>query len=81
METMKLIAQTVKGFEYLHSKELAFFAPNASADKICKVMNDVRFRLKNENEIYHVYEYDIMQDDYVMHRLSIYKGIVKLRTL
>ena len=78
---MKLIAQTIKGSEFLHSKELAFFVPNASADKICKVMNDVRFRLKNENEIYHVYEYDIMQDAYVMHRLSIYKGIVKLRTL
>ena len=78
---MKLIAQTVKGFEYMHSKELAFFVPNASADKICKVMNDVRFRLKNENEIYHVYEYDFMQKDYVTHRLRIYKGIVKLKEL
>lgn len=44
-------------------------------------MNDVRFRLKNENEIYHVYEYDSMQDYYVMNRLSIYKGVVKLKAL
>lgn len=28
---MKLIAQTIKGYEYMHSKELAFFTPNASA--------------------------------------------------
>lgn len=45
---MKLIAQTIKGYEYMHSKELAFFTPNASADKICKIMNDVRFRLKTK---------------------------------
>ena len=78
---MKLIAQTIKGYEYIHSKTLAFFVPNASAGKICKVMNDVRFRLKNENEIYHVYDYDITQNDYVINRLSIYKGIVKLKAL
>lgn len=78
---MKLIAQTIKGYEYMHSKELAFFVQNASADKICKIMNDVRFRLKNENEIYHIYEYDSMQDYYVMNRLSIYKGVVKLKAL
>ena len=78
---MKLIAKTQKGTEFLHSKKNAFFAPDSSADKICKIMNDVKFRIENENEVWHVYDYDFTQDMYVTGRLSIYKGQVKLKSL
>lgn len=78
---MKLIAKTQKGIEFFHSRENAFFAPDSSANKICKIMNDVKFRLQNENEVWHVYDYDWTQEDYVTHRLSIYRGIVKLKAL
>ena len=78
---MKLIAKTQKGTEYLHSKQNAFFAPDSSANKICKVMNDVKFRLQNDTEIWHVYDYDITQDLYVTGRLTIYRGQVKLKAL
>ena len=78
---MKLIAKTQKGTEYLHSKRNAFFAPDSSANKICKVMNDVKFRLQNDTEIWHVYDYDITQDLYVTGRLTIYRGQVKLKAL
>lgn len=78
---MKLIAKTQKGTEFLHSRKNAFFAPDSSANKICKIMNDTKFRLKSENEIWHVYDYDWMQEDYVTHRLSIYRGVVKLKAL
>ena len=78
---MKLIAKAQKGREFFHSRENAFFAPNSSANKICKMMNDAKFRLQNENEVWHVYDYDWTQEDYVTHRLSIYRGIVKLKAL
>lgn len=78
---MKLIAKTQKGTEFFHSKENAFFVPDSSANKICKIMNDTKFRIKSENEIWYVYDYDYMQTTYVTHRLSIYRGIVKLKAL
>lgn len=75
---MKLIAKTQKGTEYLHSKREAYFAPDASAEKICKIMNEVKFRLNSDNETWWIYDYDFSQEVYVTHRLRIYKGIVKL---
>lgn len=78
---MKLIAKTQKGTEYLHSKQNAFFAPDSSANKICKIMNDVKFRLKSDSEVWHVYDYDFSQESYVTGRLSIYKGVVKLKVI
>ena len=78
---MKLIAKTQKGIEFIHSKKNAFFAPDSSANKICKIMNDMKFRIKNDNEVWHVYDYDFTQDYYVTSRLSIYKGQVKLKSL
>lgn len=78
---MKLVAKTQKGTEFSHSKKNAFFAPDSSADKICKIMNDVKFRIENDNEVWHVYDYDFTQDNYVDSRLSIYKGKVKLKPL
>ena len=78
---MKLIAKTQKGKEFLHSKQNAFFAPDSSANEICKVMNDAKFRLKSENELWFVYDYDFSQDLYVTGKLSIYKGQIKLKAL
>lgn len=78
---MKLIAKTQKGIEFIHSKENAFFVPDSSANKICNIMNNTKFRLKRENEVWDVYDYDSMQEMYVTHRLSIYKGIVKIKAL
>ena len=78
---MKLVAKTQKGIEFMHSKENAFFVPDSSAEKICKIMNDVKFRLKNDNELWFVYDYDFSQELYDTGRLSIYKGQVKLKPL
>ena len=71
---MKLIAKAIKGKEFFHSRKDAAFASDSSAEKICKVMNETKFRLNNENEVWHVY-------DYVLYRLCIYKGIVKMKSL
>lgn len=78
---MKLIAKTQKGKEFFHSRTEAYFAPDSSANKICKIMNDVKFRLKSENEVWYVYDYDWIQEDYVTHRLSIYRESIKLKAI
>lgn len=78
---MKLIAKTNKGTEYFHSKENAFFVSDRSAKKICEVMNNVKFRLRNDNEVWHIYDYDYGQGNYVTGKLIIYKGVVKLKAL
>ena len=78
---MKLIAKTQKGKEFFHSKQNAFFAPNSSANKIWKVMNDVTFSFQNDPEIWHFYYYVITQDLYFTGRLTIYIGQVKLKAL
>lgn len=75
---MKLIAKAPKGAEFLHSRKEAYFASNASADKICEIMNNVKFRLASENEVWHVYDYDFTQEYYASGKLRIYKGNVKL---
>lgn len=78
---MKLIAKAIKGKEFFHSRKDAAFAPDSSAEKICKVMNETKFRLNNENEVWHVYDYDFTMKNYELYRLCIYKGIVKIKSL
>jgi hypothetical protein len=78
---MKLIAKAIKGKEFFHSRKDAAFASDSSAEKICKVMNETKFRLNNENEVWHVYDYDFTMKNYVLYRLCIYKGIVKMKSL
>lgn len=78
---MKLIAMAVKGKEYLHSRQNDFFVSDRSAKKICEVINDVKFRIKNDSETWHIYDYDFTQESYVTGKLAIYKGIVKLKAL
>lgn len=73
---MIVIAKTVTGKEFFHSIREMYEAPKSSASKICDVMNTVHFRLK-EGEAWHIY------DEYMYEpqgRLSIRKGIVKLKT-
>lgn len=77
---MKLIAKTVNGTEYLHSRKDCAFVSDTSARKICEVMNREKFRLK-ENEIWFVYDYDFTMSDYCEYKLSIYKGIVKMKRI
>ena len=78
---MKLIAKTRKGTEFFHSKKDAFFVANSSANKICRLMNDVKYRLQNQNEIWYVYDYDFTQDYYVEYKVTTYRHILKIRAL
>lgn len=51
----KLIAKTIIGKEYMHSRSDAYVADN-DADKICEALNKAKYQLK-ENECWHVYDY------------------------
>lgn len=78
---MKLIAKTQKGTEFFHSKKEAYFAPDASAEKICAIMNEVKYKLNSDGEVWYVYDYDFSQEMYVTRRLRIRKGTVSLCTI
>jgi hypothetical protein len=72
----KLIAKTLQGQEYLHSKKDVFFA-SANAQKIADVLNKNKYKI-TESEKWHVYDYDFMQDYYTQHRIFITnKGQIK----
>ena len=72
----KRIAKTIIGTEFLHSKKDCFFAPAASAQKMCDLMNEAKYRLK-DGETWCVYDYDWSDEMYVMWRLSLRKGHLK----
>ena len=42
---MKLIAVAKKGKEFVHSTERAYFAPDSSADRIAKSLNENKYML------------------------------------
>jgi hypothetical protein len=73
----KLIAKTIIGKEYMHSRSHAYFA-DENADEICKTLNKARYQLK-EGECWHVYDYDFTQTTYVEQVISLTRtGKIKL---
>ena len=51
----KLIAKTIIGKEYMHSRTHAYIV-DKNADKICKILNDSKYMLK-KGECWYVYDY------------------------
>ena len=73
----KLIAKTIVGKEYMHSRSYAYFA-DKDADKICEALNKAKYKLKKD-ECWHVYDYDFTQEWYVEQVVSLTKtGKIKL---
>lgn len=64
----KLIAKTIEGREFLHSKKDAFFC-GRNAQKIADALNDARYLL-DKDEKWFVYDYDFSQDSYVFRTIS-----------
>ena len=60
---MKIIAKSVKGQEFLYSAKTAHKVSNASANAICKALNDAKFELK-EGETWHVHDVDQCDNAY-----------------
>lgn len=77
---MKIVAKATKGHEYLYSAISAHRVSKRSAAYICRICNEYKYRLK-DNESWHVYDigdygypYDVAQ---VQHG-RVYKGIAKM---
>jgi len=49
------IAKTIIGKEFLYSRCTAHCVSKRNAKKICKILNDVKYKLK-ENECWFIYE-------------------------
>jgi hypothetical protein len=76
----KLIAKTTIGAEYSHSRNNSFFV-SANAEKIAKILNDNNYLLNaNNNEKWHVYDYDFSQENYCFKSINLTKkGSVKVK--
>mgnify|MGYP001044441364 CR=1 FL=1 len=75
----KLIAKTVEGKEFSHSKKDAFFV-SANALKIVDALNKHKYQLA-ENEKWYLYDYDFTQDFYVNRKIFITKDRqIKIKT-
>lgn len=73
----KLIAKTLIGEEFMHSRSDAYFV-DKNADKICDALNKAKYKLK-EGECWHVYDYDFTQEWYVEQIISLTRtGKIKL---
>jgi hypothetical protein len=72
----KLIAKTIDGKEFLHTKKNTFFA-SANAKKIADILNKSKYDIKT-GEKWYVYDYDYMQQFYTTQRIYITnKGMIK----
>lgn len=79
MESIKIIAKSVEGKEYLYNYKTAHKVSANSAEKIVNVLNNVRWQL-NDGESWHVYDvcdYEIAHDYAQFQKFTIRKGIVK----
>lgn len=76
---MKIIAKTVKGKEFIYSKNTAHAVSDAAADYVLKVLNDNKYQLKN-GEIWHVYNagwYELEYTAAAYQKFTRRSGIVK----
>lgn len=77
---MKLLAIAPKGREFLHSRQKSGYVSDASAQKICDILNKSKFMLQ-DGKVWHIYYYDFTMSNYVFQKFTIRKGIVKLKQL
>ncbi len=76
---MKIVARTFKGKEYLRIMWSSHKVPARSANKIAEALNDARWQLRSEDELWHVYdvdEYDSCYEIALQQPLRIRNGAV-----
>ena len=78
---MKVIAKSIKGKEYFYKPETARKVSNRSAVTILNVLNEMKWRLE-ENEVWHIHEVDQYDNAYYYAQrqaFTIRNGIVTAR--
>ena len=78
---MLVIAKSVKGKEFLYKAETARKVSARSANTILSVLNEMRWRLK-DNEVWHIHEVDEYDNAYwyaQRQAFTIRKGVVSAK--
>ena len=76
---MLVVAMSCKDHEFLYKPSTAHKVSKASAQKICDILNQYKYRLVG-NSVWHIHEVGMYEDayDYAQYqRFTIRKGIVK----
>ena len=77
---MYILVQTQKGKEFIYSPSTAHQVSKNSAEKIKNVLNQLKYKIKNEGQIWHtyeVYEIDIAYNYAMFQRFTIRNGVIK----
>lgn len=75
----KMIAKAVNGQEFLYSRNTAHKVSERSADAICKVLNDCKWKL-NGGEVWHVFDcgwYELEYTAAAFQSFTIRNGLIK----
>lgn len=76
---MTILAKAVDGKEFLYNGRSAHFVSERNADKICKMLNELKYLL-NDGEVWWKYEVDQYDTAYAIaqdQRFTLYNGRLK----
>ena len=81
MASKKFVALAIPGREFWYSSNSAHAVPAASAEYICKILNQYKFKgADGVNRVWHIYEcegYDDIRLPLSFQKFTVRKGIVK----
>ena len=76
---MKIVAVSPKGKEYIYNFTTAHEVSKASAEKICKCLNDHKFRIRDD-QVWAIHDADRYDNGYYYaedQKFRVYKGQVR----
>lgn len=79
---MKILALSVKGKEYLYDASSARRVSARSAETICKIVNDCKFRINDDSKVWYVHDIDEYDAAYIYacnRSFTIRNGVVTAR--
>lgn len=68
----KFIAVSIKGQEFTFDKRRMIAVPTSSAKKIADVLTEMKYKLKNDNEVWYVHDNDFYYNDYIDSEIKRY---------
>ena len=77
---MTVLAKSVKGQEFFYNARSAHFVSERNAKAICKMLNELRYLLDKDNEVWFIHEVDQYDNAYYYaqdQRFTLYKGMLK----
>lgn len=75
---MKLLAKTQKGKEFIYERADSGICSNNGAKRICDGLNSIRYKCKNDDQIWWIYDVDIGDKMYIENKYSIYRNTISI---